>query len=279
MAPSAEQRWPPRRLCAFCGSDAPLTKEDAWPRWLNRALPKLPPGTAIDLSLDGSAVSRASRRTVTGYNTARVPGFCKNCNNGWMSQLEQAACPLLLPMIQGEYTKLTTAEQAVVASWVTKTALVFDQRAKHRRPLVSADILTEFGAHRRPIPGSRVLLAQYGSNDWTLNHFVGGLPAVYADGTEKVVVAIVTLSLGKLVMQLICPTTPDEVRTTKLLERDDSTFAVQLVPAPAKDRTVKWPPPMALTSHNWFEFGLSMRSSVDIADILGRVGPATDRRT
>jgi hypothetical protein len=45
---------------------------------------------------------------------------------------------------------------------------------------------------------------------------------VYLDGTKKVVVAIVTLCLGELVMQLVCPTDLDETETTSLLVRDDA---------------------------------------------------------
>jgi hypothetical protein len=263
----------PRRDCAFCGSSGPLTKEDAWPRWLNKAFPKPPPGVALDISLDGEAITRASRRTVTGYNTARVPGFCRNCNNGWMSQLEHSAAPLLLPMIRGEHVTLDASEQALIAAWVTKTALVFDQRTNTRAPFVSSDLTRSFAADRQPIQGSRVLLARYAGTDWSLNHAVAGLPVVYRDGREKVVVAIVTLSLGELAMQLICPTDFDEVGTTSVLARDDNRFAVQL--EPARGAPAEWPPAVSLGSRDWVEFGLSHGTSVDISDVLSRIDPPT----
>lgn len=260
-----------RGTCAFCGSRGPLTKEDAWPRWLNRQLPLSAPGTALDLSLQGNEVVRASRRTVTSYNTARVAGFCKACNNGWMSGLETRAAPLLLPMIRGQRTSLRPEEQAVVTEWVTKTALVLDQRALGRMPLVSDEITHEFGRSRAPIVGGRVLLAHYTGADWVLNHAVSGLPAVYRDGTEKIIVAIVTLCLGELAMQLICPTDFAETRSTSLLRRDDRSFAVELDPSTAA--TVQWPPAVGLKSADWFQMGLTEQTSVDVNGIVGRIDP------
>lgn len=261
-----------RSTCAFCGRPGPLTKEDAWPRWLNRQLPPSAPGTAVDLSLQGNEVVQASRRTVTSYNTARVTGFCKVCNNGWMSALESQAAPHLLPMIRGQRTSLDPDEQAVVARWVTKTALVFDQRALGRLPLVSDEITHEFGKSRDPIVGSRVLLAHYTGADWMLNHAVNGLPAVYRDGTEKVIVAIVTLCIGELAMQLICPTDFGEAGSTSLLQRDDMRFVVEL--DPAASASVHWPPAVGLTSAEWFHIGLTEGTSIDVNGILGHIHPA-----
>lgn len=258
-----------RRACAFCGAKGPLTKEDAWPRWLNKHLPPQLPGVALDLSIRENQVVRASRRTVTGYNTARVPGFCKGCNNGWMSRLEQAAAPVLLPMIRGDAVTLDRAQQLILATWITKTALVFDQRALGRRPLVAEELTFRFGGERRPVAGSRVLIARYSGSDWMLNHAVSGLPAVYKDGTEKVIVAIVTLCVGKLVMQLVCPADGGETESPGLLQRDDRRFACQLFPRDGTE--ISWPPEVSLDSAGWFEFGLSHRTSLDIKAILGRI--------
>jgi hypothetical protein len=177
-------------------------------------------------------------------------------------------------MIRGQRTSLDPEEQAVVARWVTKTALVFDQRALGRLPLVSDEITHEFGRSRNPILGSRVLIARYTGAEWMLNHAVSGLPAVYRDGTEKVIVAIVTLCLGELAMQLICPTDFSEAQSTSRLQRDDKRFVVEL--DPAASATVQWPPIVGLKSADWFQMGLTEQTSVDVNGILGRIGP-TDK--
>lgn len=259
----------PRR-CPFCGSTGPLTKEDAWPRWLNQALTApAGPGTAHDITLDGNKVVRVLKRTATGYNTARVPGICAACNNGWMSRLEQAAAPLLLPMINGETVTLDRRQQAVVTAWVTKTGLVFDQRAKDRDRFVSPEVTRAFGADPTIVSGSRVVLARYSERDWHHNHSVGAVSTEYRNGRVKTVVAIVTLCVRELVMQLVCPTDFEE--DAGLLVRDGGEFAVQIEPVVAA--IVRWPPRVSLDSAQWFEFGLSSGSGVDVGNMLDQFKP------
>ena len=44
---------------------------------------------------------------------------CRECNNGWMSELEGEAKPLLLPLMFGDYPRmeLSPDEQETVAMW------------------------------------------------------------------------------------------------------------------------------------------------------------------
>jgi hypothetical protein len=55
-----------------------------------------------------------------------VKEFCRPCNNGWMSQLENAAKPHLLPLVSGSDCRLSPAAQRVLAAWCFKTACVYD---------------------------------------------------------------------------------------------------------------------------------------------------------
>jgi hypothetical protein len=58
-----------------------------------------------------------------------VKAFCAACNNGWMSQLEEKTALIMRPMLRGERVgvKMGYVAQSNVASWATKTALVFQQ--------------------------------------------------------------------------------------------------------------------------------------------------------
>ena len=50
-----------------------------------------------------------------------------------MSRLEQAAKPILVPLMKGERMTLTPDEQGVVAKWFTKTIMAYDINAKRTR--------------------------------------------------------------------------------------------------------------------------------------------------
>ena len=49
---------------------------------------------------------------------------CAKCNNGWLSELEGAAKPIIAPLIRGEARCLPYEDQALIAAWTCKTALV-----------------------------------------------------------------------------------------------------------------------------------------------------------
>jgi hypothetical protein len=50
---------------------------------------------------------------------------CHGCNAGWMSRLEDAAAPILTPLINHEPAYLGSKKQAILAAWAVKTCLVF----------------------------------------------------------------------------------------------------------------------------------------------------------
>ena len=55
-----------------------------------------------------------------------VKQVCKDCNGGWMSELEQRTRPLLAPMLRGQVRTFSAAEQLVLATWGAKTIYAAD---------------------------------------------------------------------------------------------------------------------------------------------------------
>lgn len=113
--------------CAFCPSTAKLTAEHVTSERMN----DLFPGENIH--------SRDARGKVTHWKTRdgidwKVRVVCGDCNNGWMSDLENDhAKPVLTPLISGDATKMEITQQVArsIALWIFKTAVVLDQ-AQHR---------------------------------------------------------------------------------------------------------------------------------------------------
>ena len=58
--------------------------------------------------------------------TLAVRCVCRECNNGWMSQLEVQAQRFLQPMLLGVHCGLDVAGQSTIALWSVKTAMVLD---------------------------------------------------------------------------------------------------------------------------------------------------------
>jgi len=107
------------RRCIFC-CGTPLTREHALPQWLNGLL-----GGAALISWGNQTDPATRRRSPKGVDWV-TRSVCRECNNGWMSELEGAAAPVLEPLILGDVTRLSPDEQALVAIWVWKTFLMVE---------------------------------------------------------------------------------------------------------------------------------------------------------
>ena len=124
-----------KRTCVFCGrSDGPFHKEDVLPKWIVKSLDVA--RVRIHNTTPEPFIVSKSMGVVT-----RAP--CQRCNNGWMSDLEQAVRPFLEPMIHGQPVDLDSDAQTAVAQWFLKTFIrAVDAGTKCAHP--------PYGAFRMP---------------------------------------------------------------------------------------------------------------------------------
>ena len=101
-------------VCAFCGpTTAPMSDEDLYPAWLTRLYQRHFNFRQFGL------ISTDTRGVVTEGPTTqriniRIPVVCRPCNNGWMSQIETLAQPVLTPLITTPYLPRTLSEDDCV---------------------------------------------------------------------------------------------------------------------------------------------------------------------
>ncbi len=104
-----------KRKCLFCNEDA-NSKEHVWPQWRLKLLSSRRPvrqrvGTGKEVTYSGD------------FKLKRV---CSTCNNGWMSELETEAKPILGPIVQDLSIQLDLEDQTKIARWAFKTAIVLE---------------------------------------------------------------------------------------------------------------------------------------------------------
>ena len=114
--------------CLACGTtSSPPSREHVFPRWL---LTELGPDASMTLfkRLDDGA--REQRRTQIKLDSFKLKKICECCNNGWMSELEASAKPLILAVIRGvrELGSLSEGERRILARWAGKTAIIESHR-------------------------------------------------------------------------------------------------------------------------------------------------------
>jgi hypothetical protein len=201
----------PRR-CAFCRSPN-LTREHVLPDWL----------TEIGLDLEPSIhhagpINRLPREWSARPYTTTVRMVCGDCNSGWLSRLEGEAKPIIAPLIRGEGRRLPYDDQALIAAWTCKTALVSllasSEEARANGYGVPLTEYTTLYAHRdrlEPLPFSQYWIGCYtgdrrGASIW-VTPFV--IEAIGSSSPPDIPSGYVTtLTLGKLLVQGVRFTQP-----------------------------------------------------------------------
>jgi len=128
------------RRCAFC--DTLLTrenrsKEHILPKWLLDFLEvrgeKIQP---THFSNIGETIT-TRHHTLEGLLAGQI---CDLCNNGWMSQLEQEAMPILKPLMLGttRIVDLNENERQIISRWTAKTAFALNSSSNYLKNVPSS---------------------------------------------------------------------------------------------------------------------------------------------
>jgi hypothetical protein len=104
--------------CIFCRCqfdvDHPRSEEHIWPKWMH---PLLPENEGVQWSLvEGGVVGRRRFGQVL-HKHFKPRVVCGTCNNTWMSRLEMAVKPILLPLMRREARHLAREDQVILVTW------------------------------------------------------------------------------------------------------------------------------------------------------------------
>lgn len=136
------------RSCVFCGA-RPVTREALIPKWLRKLLKER----------TGAAFDRTPGRKpwVMSLLTTVRRQVCAACNNGWMSELENEAKPVLTPMLLDETSVLSPRQQVTLAKWAMKFVMV----ASAGTDTFPTESYERFRNHRLPLRGTAIWTAYY----------------------------------------------------------------------------------------------------------------------
>lgn len=116
-----------QKVCIFCGGTG-LSKEHFWPDWISKYISKsgTDKHTAEVHSGDAKSKPELEKKTERQGDlvTKKFRVVCKECNNGWMSRLENSVKPFILSAIQNKNITLNSEQVAMLAQWVVMKVLV-----------------------------------------------------------------------------------------------------------------------------------------------------------
>jgi len=167
------------RYCVFCGT-TPLTLEHNPPQWINEFCSDLDHGGTTTFFTDRSRTHPRGASHTVAATAGRV--VCGRCNNGWMSNLENAVKPVLGPMTQGHGTRLTKERQGVLAEWLIKSSLVHAAVTSWQNTTRFGAAFARFHELRDAILPWFVFVAAHGGKEteYTRQYF-----ASYLEGSSK----------------------------------------------------------------------------------------------
>lgn len=238
-------------VCAFCGSAGPLTREHLFGQWVSKIGLDLTPVQHHAGPLNGLLRNMGQQPP---YRQT-VKEVCASCNNGWMSRLEGIAGRALTPLILGQPQIIAAEDQAAIAMWVQKTALIAmllsskEQRSRgYGVPQSMYSALYECRDQMEPSATGRFWVGRYEGAEQHSIVQVTPLAVRIPDVAEpdRPQGYAMTIVLGALALQGLVFTTPT-------LEMDVAMGLgmPQIWPSPA---AVRWPEGKAVTETMFLRF-------------------------
>ncbi|WP_157744340.1 hypothetical protein [Micromonospora viridifaciens] len=210
--------------CPFCQApNTPMTEEDIFPRWLLRELQKR-----------GYKDGRSGGvKPITGPKTP----VCADCNNGWMSVVENDAKDLILSLVD-HARPITPSEQQTLALWATLKALVIDSATTRLAPRGFGHDLK---IKREPHSGTYVWIAAYADHNEPLKVMPW---IIYVKESDDVLAICLTFTIVRVALQVLIPYLEGD-----LSPLEDFMGSVEQI-WPARNQNITWPPPYRFDRHS-----------------------------
>lgn len=224
------------KTCIFCARRAD-SDEDVIPKWITRLLRKQ---ERERVPMRTSRFGHGPHDQLAGESIQKVGSVCSQCNNGWMSRLEEDVKPILKPMIFGNSVTLMASQQEIIATWMTKCALMYESMATGEVFYNGLD-RHHFMKTRSPLAATSVWFGQYTGGIRIIADY--RLLSRQQNPGGSVKILVLTLVLGNLALQLTTARWTHmipQIELPTMVLKDTKDLLVQLWPVNLLG--VQWPP-------------------------------------
>jgi hypothetical protein len=251
---------PPGR-CIFCEGGAvpgnPMTGEHVWSDWMAPFLPGDTGNSYFEFMHNfrnknvpiGDAMMERTRQGAA--KGKKIKAVCMECNTGWMSRMETAVKPILIPLLLGQPTLLTGESRKTLTEWIVLKVLVSEHNSIQRSPpdpIFDQQARNRFKATSAIPPSFRIWIGMHNGTKWQSafhRHSTGLLPfesPLPSDTTRKNTQTI-TFGLGRLLIYVFA-TTSIELYAMYELRRLSPHLRILW---PLTEENIRWLPYYAVT--------------------------------
>ena len=150
--------------CAFCGARN-STREHIIPVWLGKKYETQSNSTSFNRKISKDVTSGQtednSKTTGRPATSITIKRFCADCNNGWMSTIEEKM-KLIFEKIEKSlfYLRLTQNEMKTLVEWSTLKTIEWNLTCEDTAWITAKD-MTHFHQHRRPPEDWKIYIGYY----------------------------------------------------------------------------------------------------------------------
>lgn len=246
------------RQCIFCANPA-NTLDHLWPDWILKSLKAAQP---IRHTIGKKPPFYVNNPEV------KIRAVCKQCNEGWMSQLEVLNKPLIGTLIHDISAPIDSGQQSNLAAWTIKTAMIVDAMNRQRPQFYSIDERISLRTQLSIPTRTTIWLGRHSGSS-----FHAGGTDVWLDKGEVSKVAqgcVTTVIIGHLAIQSISvhALRPEHFNEPFQNIAIKLGFWSQLLCSvwPPDGKQLGWPPPLTFTT----------RGRLSIAGLMDRWRTGTE---
>jgi hypothetical protein len=140
-------------LCPFCQKPGKMSDEHIWGDWLRGEIPFVGRKHffhSVEVRESGEEITDTRIRAGDPLNAQiRV---CRDCNHGWMREIQEDARPTLSSMFERDFLLLDRTQQEKLATWVCMSTMASDFLPRHEYSIVSNPKERKFLISKRAPP-------------------------------------------------------------------------------------------------------------------------------
>ena len=141
-----------------------MSKEHMWPNWLKEYVPrKITSWGQQSVTFHRKGVVEAKVRPRTGDpHASKLRVVCQKCNGGWMSRLQEATKPILVPLLQGRGGTLYRRDQQLLARWIAMFVMTNEFSSSDQTKIAIPTAERRFLMERETVPANwRIWIGHY----------------------------------------------------------------------------------------------------------------------
>lgn len=232
------------RRCIFCGGRV-SSREHAWPEWI---LDLFTVASRVTFQFGEDSNNSNNTRSWRGDGRSahiRFRHLCGACNHGWLSDLETSVRPIVGPIMHDFSIRLNAGDQARIAAWCVKTAMVFECGNPRNHWFYSDGERAHLRATLLPPAGTLVWLGRHERSDLAL---CDGRKLFRSESNSPLIVGegyVTTLAMARLVVQVLTIRRSPEYENQPIritLDVKRGPWVGSLIQVWPSVTTTRWPP-------------------------------------